>query len=1683
MSAADEVTITGTDIAGNEGTGTGTVPSTISHVGDTTAPAVAGIELSDIALIQGETATLTITFSEAVQGFDNSMVTAPNGSLGTLTSADGGKTWTATFTPDAGVQDDSNVITVAGGYTDLVGNVGESATSSNYVVDTLAAIKITGSNAIEGIDHYVNAEEMGGVTITGTTEGVEVGQTVNLVFTDKNNQEVHATAEIGAGGVWTSAAANLSALADGALTVTATVTDQSGNSATASGAGISTLPIIKDTVNDKLTSQLRPDLNKNPDPDGLPVTTTANPTIVGTAEAGSRIEVRLKNYSPSALTPEIIETTRADEYGNWSVSIGTGLVNKVDAHYYEVISIDPAGNECRINTTENPDKAKSFALDGYAASSAYIQDGSSLDNPDHLLNMADMTSAESWMRTVSGKVIRSSSQGAGPGDLSVDPGQTVTVTLTDGTVTQIYTASVGANGAWSTGQIDFSVFAEGTRIEATVEMYDIYGNKAQIKNAADLYTIKDTIAPAAGSLSFTDYTDTGSSSTDGITNDKHFGLSLSGQEAGSTVEYQYSTDDGATWQVLSDATAQDWADGSYQFKATVTDKAGNTADTAVITTTVDTKATAGSLSFNGDYSDTGASATDGITKDNNFGVTLAGQETGSTVVYQYSTDGGTTWKVFTGTTQDWADGSYQFKATVTDKAGNTADTAVIKTTVDTQAPVAPSIDTVAGDNIINKAEVGTNIPLSGTAEAGSTVKVVDASGNIIGTTTADVATGKWNLTLTPAQITAMGEGADSLVVTATDKAGNTSAATTRSITVDTQASIDIHSIAGESQGTADRDNYAFINARDKAHGFTISGVSEGVEQGQTVTVSVLDYNGAVKATYTTTVTANGTWTANVGANPSWYKNGASYSFKAEVTDVAGNTATDTDRANATAVQGTEDTALVLTWEHLGLGSGITSATLNALPANGTLQVQSAPNQWTNLAANASLTKAQLDAGNVRFMPAANESGGAMYSGSGVGNKQADYAQFSVKTGDTVATVTVDIAPKADAPILVASATPYTIVPGTNSVFFTDFQPSTPKAVPDTTSVTIVQELDGWTYVSGASGIELRDAQGTPRSGLSNGAQFIEINSTFDNNNADTRGIQRVIDTEAGKPYTLSFQYGGRPDYNEDTNWIRVNVVDVDTGKTVLTQDYREIVPRTTTTVWKTASLSFIGDGGQYRIEIVEPPEKRDTATYKTGDVYAGRGMLVDDIKLVKSECEYALKVSNALTDTDGSETLGVVTITGVPAGATLSAGTYDSAANAWIVSQGQLSGLKLRSDKTISNADLQFSVTSSEVNSGGAVLDTATTTTAIHFHTLTAQYSSQYSDLLQNSKYAGLDGYYVFTYFGTAFPTAQLVKNIVDDRVATSSENATFRAKAIDYYKLSVSKVIDTSSGDLTGFLGSNASSLVVKSATYEPGWGNEADAAFKMTGYVWVEAGTYRFTSSVDDVFSMTIGSNTITGSGSMTFTQAGLQKIDIYYGDIGYTAQLKISVAGKVLGASDSSFKLISESSLLADGKEIVADPNNPGQFLIASGGTYSGGMGDDVVTGTAFKDVIQGGGGNDVLIGGGGNDVLTGGGGNDVFVFNAPLSAQGNVDTITDFKVNGDADKIQLSHVVFSGWSAGDTVNVVSGANPVATSSAPTLLYNTATGDLSYDADGNGGGAAVQFAKLENLPTINANDFIVI
>ncbi|WP_435640792.1 VWA domain-containing protein [Micavibrio aeruginosavorus] len=84
----------------------------------------------------------------------------------------------------------------------------------------------------------------------------------------------------------------------------------------------------------------------------------------------------------------------------------------------------------------------------------------------------------------------------------------------------------------------------------------------------------------------------------------------------------------------------------------------------------------------------------------------------------------------------------------------------------------------------------------------------------------------------------------------------------------------------------------------------------------------------------------------------------------------------------------------------------------------------------------------------------------------------------------------------------------------------------------------------------------------------------------------------------------------------------------------------------------------------------------------------------------------ALNILTSVNDLDGSESISSVVISGVPAGATLSAGTYNAAADTWTLTPAQLSGLKLNPVRgTEGTITLTVKTTATETNLSGTEVD------------------------------------------------------------------------------------------------------------------------------------------------------------------------------------------------------------------------------------------------------------------------------------------------------------------------------------------------------------------------------------------
>ncbi len=441
-----------------------------------------------------------------------------------------------------------------------------------------------------------------------------------------------------------------------------------------------------------------------------------------------------------------------------------------------------------------------------------------------------------------------------------------------------YGATALADGTWNVGvpSADVSNWPAGT-VDITVSGASSAGNPVTITHPVTV-----DLTPTAISVN--------TIATDDVINaaEKGVDLTLSGTtanvEAGQTVtvnfggkNYTASVAANGSWSVT--VPAADLAalpPGSASAHASVTNLNGNSAS-ATHNYSVDSSAP--TLIINTVTSDNIVNASEA-----SAGVTVSGSttaEAGQIVTvtlnnpaaqtYQAAVLADGTWSITIPATDlaGLADGRYPLIATVNDKAGNPAST-THNLVVDLTVPVL-TINTIAGDDILNAVEHGQALVISGSSTGGEAGDVVTVTLNNKAYTTTLDASGNWSVGVPAADVTALGSGPQTVTATVTDAAGN-SDDDSRTVTVNlTAPTIGINTLATDD----------VINATEKGADLQISGTSNQ-PAGTTVTVTLNGQN------YTATTDAAGNWSTTVPASAVGALGEASYTVTANVTDSAGN---------------------------------------------------------------------------------------------------------------------------------------------------------------------------------------------------------------------------------------------------------------------------------------------------------------------------------------------------------------------------------------------------------------------------------------------------------------------------------------------------------------------------------------------------------------------------------------------------------------------------------------------------------------------------------------------------------------------------------------------------------------------------------------------------------------------------
>jgi Ca2+-binding RTX toxin-like protein len=146
------------------------------------------------------------------------------------------------------------------------------------------------------------------------------------------------------------------------------------------------------------------------------------------------------------------------------------------------------------------------------------------------------------------------------------------------------------------------------------------------------------------------------------------------------------------------------------------------------------------------------------------------------------------------------------------------------------------------------------------------------------------------------------------------------------------------------------------------------------------------------------------------------------------------------------------------------------------------------------------------------------------------------------------------------------------------------------------------------------------------------------------------------------------------------------------------------------------------------------------------------------------------------------------------------------------------------------------------------------------------------------------------------------------------------------------------------------------------------------------------------------------------------------------------------------------------------------------------------DDTVKGFQGNDKLNGAAGDDWLYGGLGKDTLTGNIGRDAFIFDTKPNKKTNLDKIADYNVKDDS--VFFDNAIFKKLGSKGTEFVPAKLNKAffkvgdsAKDRNDYVVYDKQKGILYYDADGSGGGKAVEIATLKKNLKMTAADFFVI
>ena len=619
--------------------------------------------------------------------------------------------------------------------TDVAGNISDLSVPLGITIDTQAPAKPSTPDLTSDLTSDTGASNTDNITSNTTPEfqvTAEAGSTIRLYSNVEGGIGIGVTDGTG---TWALTAST--ALSEGNHSITATATDVAGNVSLVSAALSITIDITP------------PAAPSTPDMDSTSDSGTSNsdnntnvvrPTFTGTAETYSAIEL----FS-DIVGSEEVGVGIANMFGIWSITTTSDLAH--GSHIITAKATDVAGNVSDVSggltitiDTEKPATPPTPVID--PASNT----GSTADN------------------------------------ITADTTPSFTGTAEEDAIVKLYVdgfekgSVIATGGTWS---ITTTTLTDGAK-SITVTATDLAGNVSDESTA--LVVIIDATAPTAPSKpDMTAASDTGISNADNITSNKT--PEFTGSAEVSSVINLYSNLDGLIGSTTANATTGEWTitasaltEGNHNITATATDAAANVSPvSAALSITIDITDPAAPI-ITGITEDTGASNSDGVTKDNT--PTVQGTSEANALIkifvdaltYETTANSSGVWNY---TLSTLADGEYAITAMAIDAAGNESDfSSGFTIKIDTAIPNAPSITGITDDTGRDNADGITSdqtLVFNGTSDANAFIDVY-IGGALVGSTTAD-GSGSWSYDHSS---TTLAAGSRVITARATDNAGNIS---------------------------------------------------------------------------------------------------------------------------------------------------------------------------------------------------------------------------------------------------------------------------------------------------------------------------------------------------------------------------------------------------------------------------------------------------------------------------------------------------------------------------------------------------------------------------------------------------------------------------------------------------------------------------------------------------------------------------------------------------------------------------------------------------------------------------------------------------------------------------------------------------------------------------------------------